>query len=51
MLFSRQRGKGDATSHYQARWLRLATAVGFTKWPSSRRLSPTVFCIITDFID
>ena len=31
MLFSRQRGKGDATSHYAARWLRLAAAGGGRK--------------------
>ena len=39
MLFSRQRGKGDATSHYAARWLRLAAAGGGVNWPSSRRLT------------
>ena len=31
MLFSRQCGKGDATSHYAARWLRLAAAGGGRK--------------------
>ena len=31
MVFLRQRGKGDATSHYAARWLRLAAAVGSVK--------------------
>ena len=48
MLFSRQRGKGDATSHYAARWLRLAAAVGSVKWPSSRRPSPTTNVTITN---
>ena len=37
MAISCQRGKGDATSHYAARRLRLAAAVGSVKWPSSRR--------------
>ena len=37
MAISCQRGKGDATSHYAARRLRLAAAVGSIKWPSSRR--------------
>ena len=46
-----QKEKGDAASHYAARLLKLAAAVGSGKWPSSRRLSPTVdvsfFCHIT----
>ena len=33
MAISCQRGKGDATSHYAARRLRLAAAVGSVKWP------------------
>ncbi len=48
MLFLRRRGKGDATSHYAARWLRLAAAVGSVKWPSSRRPSPTINVSITN---
>ena len=39
--------QGAAASHNQARRLRLAAAVGNRKRPSSRRPSPTVFCIIT----
>ena len=34
MVFLRQRGKGDATSHYEAPWLRLAAAGGSVKWPA-----------------
>ena len=48
MLFLRRRGKGDATSHYAARWLRLAAAMGSVKWPSSRRPSPTTFVKVTN---
>ena len=48
MVFLRQRGKGDATSHYEAPWLRLAAAVGSVKWPSSRRPSPTTFVKVTN---
>ena len=48
MAISCQRGKGDATSHYAARWLRLAAAVGSVKWPSSRRPSPTTNVTITN---
>ncbi len=48
MVFLRQRGKGDATSHYAARWLRLAAAVGSVKWSSSRRPSPTTFVKVTN---
>jgi len=44
------RRKGDAASHYPARRLRLAAAVGNRKRPSSRRPSPTVFCIITSLL-
>ena len=31
MVFLRQRGKGDATSHYEAPWLRLAAGIAVSR--------------------